>query len=370
MEIKIQKPEFLKALSWTQSIVERRSTMPILANALIDAKAKTLRVTATDLEVGVTAEYPAEVIKPGRIAVQAKGLFDIVKELPQELVHIKIVSNNWVEITCGKTKFKIAGTAADEFPELPRLESAASYSMEIDAVVDMVNKTSFAISTDETRYNLNGVFLQASAKDGKNNLRMVATDGHRLSYEEKAVKGKWKIGDGVIIPRKGISEIKKLLEGNEGEFTLEVDQKNVRITKDNVTLVVRLVDGQFPPYEQVIPKDNTRVLSINKDILIKALRRVSLLSSERSKGVKFQISPGNLVISSSNPDFGEAREELTVVYKGETFDVGFNARYFLDVLNVIEDEQVVLELKNDVNPCVIRSEFDKGLLSVIMPMRL
>ena len=370
MEIKIKKEDFLKTLSFTQNVVEKKSTMPILANVLLETKKKGLRVSATDLEVGISVDCPAEVLDQGRVTIFARGLFDIIKELPDELIHIKVLNNQWLKITCGRSKFKVVGAGADEFPSIPVNKEGTVSVEERDRLLDMVEKTAYAMSTDETRYNLNGIFIQPVKAKGKDDLRMVATDGHRLSVVEREAKSTWELGKGVIIPRKGVMELKKLLDAYDGDFSFRVDEKNITVVKENVELVIRLIEGQFPPYDQVIPKGGKRLATVERDSFMKALKRVSLMSSDKTKGVKISFSPGHIELSTSNPDFGEAKEDLEATYKGETFSVGFNARYFLDVLGVLDDEKVVLELKDDVSPCLIRSEFDKGLINVIMPMRI
>lgn len=370
MEIKIKQEDFLKTLSFTQNVVERKSTMPILANVLLEADKKRLKVSATDLEVGVAVDCPAEVIKGGKVTVFARGLFDIVKEFSNELVHVKLLSNNWLSLNCGKAEFKVVGMSAEEFPSIPACKGDDVYIEERDALLDMIGKTSFAMSIDETRYNLNGIYLQQVSDKGKDSIRMVATDGHRLAIVDRPAKSKWKIGKGVIIPRKGVLELKKLLETYQGDFCFKLDEKNISIEKDNVQLVIRLIEGQFPPYDQVVPKENNKIVAVGREVFTRALRRVSLMASDKTKGVRLSFSPGHIEISTSNPDFGEAREEMDAKYKGQTFSTGFNARYFMDVLGVLNDEQVILELKDDVCPCLIRSEFDKGMMNVIMPMRI
>lgn len=370
MNIKIKKGDFFHALSFTQNVVEKKSTMPILANVLLEADGRRLKVSATDLEVGITLDCPAEVREKGKVTVLSRELFDIIKELPNETIHIEVLDNNWLTISCGRSKFKIVGMSADEFPSIPTGKEGSVYVEDRDNLLDMVKKTSYAISMDETRYNLNGIYFQQLGESDNNLIRMVATDGHRLAISAKTAKSKWKLEKGVIIPRKGIMELKKLLETYDGDFSFRVDEKNMIIEKGNVQLVIRLIDGQFPPYEQVIPKGCKRLATVDKEKLVRALRRISLMANDKTKGVKLAFSPGHIEISSSNPEFGEANEDIDVVYKEETFSAGFNARYFLDILGVLEDDKVVLELKDDVSPCLIRSEFDKGLLNVIMPMRI
>lgn len=370
MEIKISKSEFSKGLSLVQGIVERKTTMPILANVLLEAKGRGLIITATDLEVGVTSTMPADIVKEGRVAVHARGLYDIVRELPEEPIHLSVGENQWIDISCGRAKFKIVGLSPEEFPALPRKGDGTTLKLDGELVKEMIDKTAFAMSSDETRFNLNGIYLE-QAKEGDNEfLRMVATDGHRLAIIDREVKGKWKLAKGIIIPRKGIQELKRLVDGADGAIDLAIDEKYIVATNKETTLIVRLIDGQFPPYKQVLPSQTKRSVGVDRQTILKALKRVSILSVDRSRGVKFLFSPKNLEVSTSNPDFGEAREELQINYKGETFEIGFNARYFIDVLNVLPDEQAQLQMGDDTTPCVLKSEKDRGFTHIIMPMRL
>lgn len=370
MEIKIARAEMLRGLGFVQGIVERKTTMPILANVLLDATAKNLSITATDLEVGVHCILQGTIVSRGRVAVHARSLSDIMRELPEETVHLSVGEGNWVSILCGKSQYRIVGLSPDEFPALPTKGEGNVWRMECLPLRQMMDRTAFAMSTDETRFNLNGVYLDpVKGKEGAL-LRMVATDGHRLSIVERGVGEKCQIAKGAIIPRKGVAELRKLIESEEEAIDLWLDVKHLIAYRDSVTLVIRLIDGQFPPYEQVVPKQSKRVVALGRDALIHALKRVSVLSSDRARGVKFTISPKHLEIFSSNPDLGEAREELETSYKGESFEVGFNARYFLDALSAIEDEQAILEMGDETSPCVIRSENDRGFTHVIMPMRL
>lgn len=370
MEIKISKGDLLKGLSLVQGIVERKTTMPILANVLLEAKARGLTITATDLEVGVTSTIAAEVVKDGKAAVHARGLYDIVKELSDEMVSLSVGENQWVEIVCGRARFKIVGLSPEEFPALPKKGEGVSIKLEGEIIKEMIEKTAFAMSSDETRFNLNGVYLEQAKEQDSDLLRMVATDGHRLSIIDREVKGKWKLPKGVIIPRKGVFELRRLVENAEGPIDISIDEKHVVASNKGTTLIVRLIDGQFPPYKQVLPSQTKRTISVDRQVILQVLKRVSILSADRSRGVKFAFSPKNLELSTSNPDFGEAREELPINYKGEKFEIGFNARYFIDVLNVIADEQAQLQMGDDTTPCVLKSEKDRGFTHIVMPMRL
>ncbi|MFO1518183.1 MAG: DNA polymerase III subunit beta [bacterium] len=373
MEFKIKRNEFLNALSWTQSVVERKTTMPILSNVLLEVKPKAVQITATDLEVGVITQVNAEVIQEGKICVPAKSLYDIVKEIPLEEIKIRAKEQGRLEVSAGKSHFRIVGLPPEEFPNLPLPDEKQWYPLEAKGLQGMLDKTLHAISTDESRYNLHGVFLE---RVGEKALRMVATDGHRLSYVDREVSQPMKLTKGVIIPKKAVHELKRLVgeSGAEGDVQeavqLTIDGRNLIARRGGVTLVARLIDGDFPDYQRVIPKLQEKALMVDRQTLMGALRRVSLLISDRSRGIKFSLSSGLLELSTSNPDLGEAREEIGVDYKGDHLKIGFNARYFLDVLGSMDDEKVAVELNGEVGPCVLRSASDKGFLSVIMPMRI
>lgn len=370
MEIKIARSELVKGLGLLQGIVERKTTMPILTNALFDVSSKGLSITATDLEVGLNCLLHADVTAKGRVAIHARSIFDIVRALPDGVISIAVKDRNWVEIQSGKSKYKIVGLGAEEFPALPTKNEGATWKMDGGALVEMIGKASFAMSTDETRFNLNGVYLDPVKKGGGTTLRMIATDGHRLSIVERDAGSKCGVQKGVIIPRKGVMEIKKLIEGADSEVELWMDTKHLILFKDRVTLVVRLIEGQFPAYEPVVPKESKYTISVLRRSLIDALKRVSVLSVEKSLGVKLSISTKTMDIYASNPDIGEMREELEISYKGGAYEVCFNARYLVDALDVIEDDETVLQMGDETAPCVLRSEKDKGFTHVIMPMRL
>lgn len=371
MDITVQKKSFLQGLASTQSVVERKSTMPILANCCLEAKDKLLTISATDLEVAISTDIPVETKTAGKVTVSARSLFDIVKAMSEDRIQLEVLEGNRVHIRAGKSDFKIVGLPADEFPTLPRAAKVPTHAIDVAAFQEMIAKTAYAMSTDETRYNLNGMYFEQVEDEAKGScLRLVATDGHRLSYADRPTSGKMKLEKGGIIPRKGILEWKKLLDGAEENFTLQIDEKYITVQRENTTLIVRLIDGQFPPYRQVIPKDSEWKIAVNREALQSSLRRVQLVTTDRARGVKFKLSPGHLEVLAQNPDVGEAHEELQASYKGKTFEIGFNARYFSDVLSVIGDEEVILELKGEMGPCIIRSEYDKQFLAVIMPMRL
>ncbi|MCK6546502.1 DNA polymerase III subunit beta [Myxococcota bacterium] len=369
MELTIRVPELMKALQRVQGIVEKKTTMPILANALIKAKGKDgVTVSATDLEIGLTADYEAKVPKPGAMTLGAKALYDIVRSLPEATVTLKQAANQWVEITCGKVKYRVVGMASESFPTLPKFEDVPFFAIDPKLFKEMIDKTLYAVSTDETRYNLTGVFCEPVA--GSSGLRMVATDGHRLSVVERPTPQPPTMKDGVIIPRKGLVELKKLLDDGEGEARLGFVENSAVFEKGGVTLTMRLVDGKFPDYQQVIPTASSRRVRVARHALQDALKRTSLLSPDKAQGVRVDLMPGVLALSANNPDLGEAREELDVDYDGEALKIGFNFRYLMDVLGVLNEEKVELELTDELSPGVLHGEGSEGYRAVIMPMRI
>ena len=368
MDFKIKKTDFLNLLRWTQGIAEKRSTMQILSNVLLEAADKCLKVTATDLEMALVTEGAIEGKGGLRLAVNSKHLYDIVREAPAEEIQLAKSDTLGVEVSSGKARFKIVGMNPDDYPQISQVNSKTEILMEADGLSEMVENTFYAVSTDETRYTLNGLYFTQGKAPG-NLLRVVATDGHRLSYSERPVE-KWKVDKGLLVPRKGIQELKKLLAEGSGELFFSHDEKTVRFRRGPVTLLVRLIEGEFPAYEQVIPQQLDRIASIERDLLVGAMRRASILASTEGRGVRFGFSNNLLEVTSSHPDVGETSEEIPADYKGSKFEVAFNPKYLLDVLSVLEDKKVVLELKDDVSPCVIRSEFDRNFLALVMPMRL
>lgn len=368
MELKAKRGDFLAMLYWTQGIVERRNTMPVLANVLIESQKGDVWVTATDLEVGVRGRLSGEVTKEGTVTLNAKKLYEIVREAPEEVLQLKQLDNNWVEIKSGRANFKIVGMDAREFPQFPKFEKEKLSPLPAKTLREMIEKTIFSVSTDETRYSLNGVFLEES-KGGK--IKMVATDGHRLALVERAI-GSMGLEKGVVLPRKGLTEVRRILEGVDDGLVLIGFRENMGlIVKDELELFMRLIEGEFPDYSKVIPQDNSQLVKIEKDELLHALRRVSILSSERYKGIKLELKEGRLLVSANNPDLGEAVEEIEVDYKGNALTIGFNAKYLIDVLTVLEaGGDIELAFKDALSPILMKIAGDDDYLYVVMPMRL
>ncbi|WP_429885339.1 DNA polymerase III subunit beta [Geoalkalibacter halelectricus] len=372
MKFTIEKQVFLKGLGRVQGIVERKNTIPVLANVLIEAGDDRATLTATDLEVGMKAAYPAQVDSPGRITVSAKKLFEIIRELPEGEISFKAKENCWIEIRCGKALFNLVGLSPEEFPFFPSADQSQAIVLPSAELAAMIEKTAFAMSTDETKYNLNGLFFRATPGEADTSLALVATDGHRLTKISCPISPSDcpELAKGVIFPRKGIHELRKLAEEGEEDIRLSFRENSAVISKSSTTIIMRLVDGQFPDYDRVIPKANDLVAEIPAEPFFHALRRMSTLASEKSKGVRLAFKPDLLEISSSNPELGDAREDLEIAYQGPEMALGFNARYLTDILQVSTDEKILFRIKDNLSPGLITPTDGKNYLAVIMPMRL
>ncbi len=351
-------------------MVEKKNTVQILSNVLLSVRGQNLIVTATDLEVGIhielTLEQPAE---DGRIAIAAKSIADIVKEFPEALVSLETKENNWFEISCLKSKFNIVGLNAEEYPSLPSFSETAYFRMPSARLSEMIDRTSFAASTDETRYQMNGVFLEALNDQF---VRMVSTDGHRLvTYDKEfSAVSVAPIQAGIIIPRKGLVELRRLLDGHDGEFEFGFQRNNLLVKLVDIRLFVRLIDGEYPDYRKVQPEKFNKKLTVSREAFLGSLRRMSLLANEKSRGVKILMAPTQMTLMSSNPDLGEAREDLDVEYEGEPLEIGFNAKYLIECLSNLDCESVSLNLTDRLSAGVLRPAGKDDFTYVVMPMRI
>ncbi len=368
MEIKATREDFLSALSRIQGTVERRNTMPILANVLIETHTNRIRVTATDLEVGVRASLNGDIVTAGRVTVDARKLFEIVRELSDEMIELQRLENDRVEIRSGKSVFRMVGLDAREFPVLATSPEGERSECPAHVLKEMIDKTVFSISTDETRSNINGALIQPS---GEASVRMVTTDGHRLSLVQREI-GPLGLEKGVIIPRKGLTELRKLLEDAGQELVaLGFSDNMVFVWSGDVEMSIRLIDGDFPEYDKVIPSDNENEANVVQHSLYRALRRVALLSSDRYRGIRVELQDGRMSVSANNPELGEATEELALEYQGPQLAIGYNPNYLLDILGVLESEDEIRMLfRDDESPMLLKRVRDESLLYVVMPMRI
>lgn len=377
MELRIPVAELARALASAQGVVQRKNTMPILSHVLLDAAVAKdgvgkLTLVATDLDVGVRTEQPCEVISVGAITVPARALADMVRELPGPDVVLKRLPNQHVEVKSGRTRARLLALSADEFPPLPAYHESTFVSLDTALLVDMVDKTLYASSQDETRYNLNGVLFEPPPHAG-GPLTMVATDGHRLVRIERTFEGADGFGlkSPVILPRKGLSELRRIL-GNDLDGKLELGFKdNHAVVRRGATVLgMRLVDGQFPDYKQVIPKLADKIVRIARQDLAASLKRVSVLAQDRMQPVKLALTKDQLVVSCSNPDAGEISDDVPVEYAGQAIEVAFNGRYLLEALSSLDDKNVLLKLIDNLSPGVVVGVDEPRHLCVVMPMRL
>lgn len=373
MKLQIEKKEFLALVARAQNIVEKRNTMPVLMNILLETESDKLKVFATDLEVSLTDQVDAEVLEPGKVAVNAKSLFEIVKELPEGKITLEKKDNNWLKITQNKSVFNIVGISPEEYPVFPTFVTKDFMKIESDVLSEMIEKTIYSVSNDETRYHLNGVFFTKSTEGSEVVYRMVATDGHRLSLVDRKTStentGQTQ-NQGVIIPRKGLNEIKKILDSVDNSVDMAIEGSQLIIKNETTVLMIRLIEGKYPNYQQLIPQNLSENLVVNREALLSSLKRVSLLSNAKSKGVTLNITNNRLEITSNNPELGDAKEEIDVTYKGKEIKIGFNAKYILDVLGSMTDDTVQMELNDQLSPGLVRPFNDKSYTCVVMPMRI
>jgi DNA polymerase-3 subunit beta len=371
MKLKIKKEEILKGLQRIQGIVEKKNTMPILSNMLLTADGAAVDIVATDLEIGLRGRYAAEVEKSGSVTVSAKKMYEIVRELPAEDIQIKVEDGNWVKITSGRSQFRLVGLPRDEYPALPDVAEEGMISLDGEIFRDMIKKTLYAVGENDARYVLNGLFVHMTPAKGGLNVRMVGTDGHRLSMIDRVIDAKHK-EESVIIPRKAMMELRRLLEEDapKTELRLGFSKNHALFKRDELVMVSKLIDGNYPNYLQVVPAKSTKKVTLSKDALTHAVKRVSILSKEKTNAVKLQLEKDRLVLSTNNPEVGEASEELAVDYTGEAIAIGFNSRYLMDVLTAMDKESIALELSDALSPCLITEEGDEHYKCVVMPMRV
>ncbi|HJS72853.1 MAG TPA: DNA polymerase III subunit beta [Vicinamibacteria bacterium] len=369
MEFSASKEDLVRELGLIQGIVERKNTIPILSNVLIQAERDGVEMAATDLDVGLRCRLPAEVRKSGALTLSAKKLFEIVRAVDDRQIEVKELENSWASITSGRAYFKIVGLSKTEFPSLAEPPASGFTSLAGSTLSELIHKTSFAITADDSRYFLNGARLELTDTD----LRMVATDGHRLAFVS-VVRPRGGGGNvSAIVPKKTLLELLKILGEGESEVSFAKGDNHLFFRIGDRLLVSKRVDDQFPAYDKVIPQGNDKKVTCATAELSGAIRRVSLLANERSRAVKFGIESGRVEISSQNPELGEARETIEAAYQGASLSVGFNGQYLLDFLNVTGSSEVTFELKDDSSQGLLRpaaAEDGTDYRYVVMPMRL
>ncbi len=372
MRLTIERSALLKALNHVQSVVERRNTIPILSNVLVAAQGDSLKLTATDLDIEISESAPAEVERAGQTTAPANYLYEFVRKLP-EGTPIKLdVSGDdpRLFISAGKSRLHLPILPAGDFPSMPSDGFETKFEIEPTELGRLIDKTRFAISTEETRYYLNGIFFHTVAEGSAAKLRAVATDGHRLALADApAPKGATGM-PGVIVPRKTINELKRLLDDAADMVEIAVSTQKIRFALGDAVLTSKLIDGSFPEYARVIPKSNAKKLKIDNKTFSEAVDRVATVSAERSRSVRLALDKDKVTLTVNNPDAGVATEDLAAGYRDDAMEIGFNARYLLDVAQQIEGEEALFELADSGSPTLVRDEADDQALYVLMPLRV
>lgn len=369
MKFSITRDPLFNAIQKVQSVVEKKNTIEILGNLLCTLKGQEISICATDLAIGIKITLPVQGFQDGRVTLSAKHLFDIVKELPNKEIHFIKKENNWAEMTCGKARFNIVGLNADEYPTLPDFEQKTYFDARTDSLIDMIDRTEFAVSPDTTRFNLAGIFFESLEN---NIMRMVATDGHRLSTVDQEVflSRPSEIKRGIVIPKKGLSELRALLSTDEPTVGLGFERGYLFVRLKSSFLFLRLIDSEYPDYRLIMPKSTNLTIRMVRTDFLSAIRRVNPLTNEKTKSIKLLFQTDLLTINSSNSDLGEAREELSVEYSGEPLDIGFNSKFLLEALAVMKSENIELHMKDSTSPVILVGTDERHHTYVIMPMRV
>ncbi len=372
MKFSIERAALLKAVSQAQSVVERRNTIPILANVLIEAEGSDVSFRATDLDIEVVDKAPAQVERAGATTVSATTLHEIVRKLPDGAL-VSLTSDSAagrLTVEAGRSNFSLATLPKEDFPVMASSEYTSNFTANAAVLRRLFDKSKFAISTEETRYYLNGVYMHIADGDGGKKLRCVATDGHRLARIDADMPADAANMPGVIVPRKTVGEMRKLLDDDEMEIAVSVSETKIRFATPLITLTSKVIDGTFPDYTRVIPQGNTRKLEVDAADFARAVDRVATVSSERSRAVKLQLDEDRLILSVNAPDSGAAEEELAVAYSDEKLEIGFNAKYLLEIANQVDRENAVFLFNSSGDPTLMREGNDTSAVYVVMPMRV
>ncbi|HHS89274.1 MAG TPA: DNA polymerase III subunit beta, partial [Rhodobacteraceae bacterium] len=368
----IERATLLKSLTHVQSIVERRTTIPILSNVMLKASAGQLRLTATDLDIEIVESVAAEISSEGETTAPAHLMHDIVRKLPDgsQLDIEQGPDDGRLSILAGRSRFTLQTLPPDDFPDLSASELEHNFTIAAGDLKMMIDKTRFAISTEETRYYLNGIYLHSTGDDGDRKMRAVATDGHRLARVEIASPVGAEEIPGVIIPRKTVLEVIKLIGDEDGEIEIGLSEAKIRFSFNGLVLTSKLIDGTFPDYERVIPMSNDKMLTVDRRLFSQAVDRVSTVSADKGRAIKLSISPDRVILTVNNPDSGTAEEELAATYASEPIDVGFNSQYLLDIASQLDGDTANFLLLDSGSPTIVSDTANPDVLYVLMPMRV
>ncbi|MGH7886008.1 MAG: DNA polymerase III subunit beta [Thermodesulfobacteriota bacterium] len=366
MKFKINSNTFADKLNLVQGIAEKRATMPILSHLLLNVEKGKIKITSTDLETTMCLWCEASVEKESSLAIPSRKLFEIVKELQNVEMEFEEIGNNWLQIKTASASFKIAGLSPEDFPSIPEVSTANLFSINSAKLEDMISKTIFSVSPDELRRNLSGIFFE---KTGDKGLRLIATDGHRLSYIDYESENDLGLAKNVLVPKKAVSELRKILRFSD-EILIGAENNFFVSKVDDTVLYSRLIDADFPDYRQVTPDTTKNRFKVNTTHLLSALKRVSIFSSEKTRSVKVSLNKNELLLISVAPEVGEAKESILIEYSGEPMEIGFNSRYIMDVLEAIGETVVIFGISDELSPTVIRPESGDHYVNVVMPMRV
>ena len=371
MHFTLDRAALLKPLAHVQSVVERRTTIPILSNVMIQASTGKVSISATDMDIDIVDSVPAEVKKKGAITCPAHTLHDIVRKLPEgSQVELAASDSGRVTLRAGRSTFTLQTLPTEEFPALSGDTLPHRFELPAGDLRTLIDRTRFAISTEETRYYLNGIYLHAAKQEGVDVLRAVATDGHRLARVEMALPEGAAGMPGVIIPRKAVAELRKLVDETQGAVSLTLSEAKIRFAFDGTVLTSKLIDGTFPDYERVIPVNNDKIMQVPCKQFAEAVDRVATISTEKSRAVKLALATDTLTLSASSPENGTATEELEVKFGASAIEIGFNSRYLLDITQQIEGDGAEFVMADAASPTIVRDPSDRSALYVIMPMRV
>ena len=372
MKLTIDRSSLLKSLAHVQGVVERRNTIPILGNVMLGARDGTLGMTATDMDLALVENAPGDITQEGATTVSAHTLYDIVRKLP-EGAQVEVDSGgeeNRLTIRSGRSKLSLATLPSEDFPVMAEGDLPHNFSLSSEALGGLIDRTRFAMSTEETRYYLNGLYFHPADQEGTPVLRVVATDGHRLARMEIPLPVGADGMPGVIVPRKAVTELRKLVDESTSDVAVALSDTKVRFSTDEVVLTSKLIDGTFPDYDRVIPVGNDKVMEVDCKPFQHAVDLVSTISTEKSRAIKLSLNDGTLVLSATSPEAGSATEELEVSYSDGPLEIGFNSRYLLDITQQIEGDSAQFGLADAASPTIVRDTADASALYVLMPMRV
>ena len=375
MEFKINSTDLLKALSHIHGIVEVRHTLPILSNIILEAKDDKLILSSTNLDIYCSDKIKAEVLQSGEVSVSAVTFFEIIKRLPSgsEVLMIMKEGENEIRLTCGRSKFNLSTLKTDDFPIISDSDLSTNFVLSADELIRIIDKTKFAVSNEETRYYLNGIFLHKAERNSIQFLRAVATDGHRLAqYDIPLTQGAEDI-TGIIIPKKTIYELRKVLDDANGDVSVSLNENKIKFSFNDLKVVSKVIDGTFPDYTKVIPQKNDKNFKTNNGDLKTAIDRVSAVAANeesKSKAIKFCIENNSLSLSVESQSKGSANEMIDVNYSGDKVDIGFNSKYIIDICNEVDGDEISISLSDSISPAIILDKTDENLFFVLMPMRI